>query len=147
VFVTLSARWSRPDLFIVARASNAGSEPKLVQAGADRVINPHAIGGSRMAALIVHPNVADFLDVVMHDRELEVRLSEVELAPGSPFCGSTLAACEIRSRAGVTVLGLRRHDGTFVSNPPPDSLLDVGDILIALGTADQHAALEQAVAG
>jgi voltage-gated potassium channel len=53
LFVTLSARAERPDLFIVARATNQSVEPKLRRAGANQVVNPHQIGGSRMAALVL----------------------------------------------------------------------------------------------
>ena len=47
LFVTLSARSLRPDLFIVARARIEETEEKLRRAGADRVVNPQSIGGAR----------------------------------------------------------------------------------------------------
>lgn len=77
LFVTLSARAVRPDLFIVARTRRDDNTEKLLRAGADRVVNPQSIGGARMAAFIMQPNVAEFLDVVMHDGSLEFRLEEV----------------------------------------------------------------------
>ena len=40
VYVTLSARALNPSLFIVARANQDGSEAKLAQAGADRIVSP-----------------------------------------------------------------------------------------------------------
>ena len=49
VYVALSARALAPELFIVARANSPAATPKLQQAGADRVVNPHQIGGFRMA--------------------------------------------------------------------------------------------------
>ena len=76
-FITLSARALHPDLFIVARARSQDSEEKLRRAGADRVVNPQSIGGARMAAFVLRPHVAEFLDVVMHERNLEFRLEEV----------------------------------------------------------------------
>ena len=82
LFVTLSGRSRRPDLFIVARARVEGSEAKLLQAGANRVVNPQQIGGARMGALATQPNVAEFLDVVMHDGSLEFRLAEVPVSEG-----------------------------------------------------------------
>ena len=72
LFVTLSARSLRPDIFIVARARIEESEEKLRRAGADRVVNPQSIGGARIAAFVLQPNVTEFLDVVMHDRGLAV---------------------------------------------------------------------------
>ena len=54
-FITLSARAMRPDLFIVARSRGTDAEGKLQRAGADRVVNPQSIGGSRMAAFVLRP--------------------------------------------------------------------------------------------
>lgn len=140
LYVTLTARSLRPDLFIVARANSVGSGPKLRQAGADRVVNPHKIGGSRMAALVLRPDVAEFLDVVMHDAELEVRLMDVLIRSRSRFCQQTLAGCAINATTGATVLAVRRR-GEFMTNPSTTLLLEPDDIVIALGTDEQLAAL------
>jgi len=67
VYVTLSSRALRPDLVIIARARTEDSKSKLLRAGANRAVNPQLIGGQRMAAFALHPHVAEFLDVVMHD--------------------------------------------------------------------------------
>ena len=80
----------RRDLFIVARTASEAAVPKLLQAGADRVVNPQDLGGARMAALAVQPHVAEFLDVVMHDGSLEFRLQEINVPSGSPLVGQTL---------------------------------------------------------
>ena len=50
LFITLFGRSLRPDLFIVWRAREENSQPKLERAGADRVINPQEIDGARIAA-------------------------------------------------------------------------------------------------
>jgi len=140
LYVTLSARALNPKLFIVARANEANAEPKLRQAGADRVVNPHRMSGTRMAALVTQPHVADFLDVVMHDRELEVRLAEVTVVPGSAFIGKTLTDCAVRERSGATVVAIRRN-GFFDTNPAPGTVLAADDVIIALGTSEQLQAL------
>jgi voltage-gated potassium channel len=137
LYVTLSARALNAGLFIVARANEAAAEPKLRQAGADRVVNPHRMSGTRMAALVTQPHVADFLDVVMHDRDLEVRLAEVVVADNSPFVGRTLGQCEVRESTGATVVAIRRGHGPFDPNPGTATVLQGGDVLIALGTAEQ----------
>ena len=49
VYISLTARGLNPGLRIVARASRPDAEDKLLRAGADRVISPHAIGGRQMA--------------------------------------------------------------------------------------------------
>ena len=147
LYVTLSGRRLRADLFIVSRARIAAAEAKFLQAGADRVVNPQAIGGERMAAFVLQPHVAEFLDVVMHDGTMEFRLEEVPVPAGSPLAGHTLREAHIRDRTGALVLALRDDAGRFTTNPDPDSTIVGGHILIAVGTAGQLADLGRAVLG
>ncbi|MFV0308953.1 MAG: potassium channel family protein [Desertimonas sp.] len=136
LFVTLSARAINPKLFIVARARVEDSVPKLVQAGADRVVNPQELGAARMSSFVVQPNVAEFVDVVMHERSMEFRMQEVALSEHSPLAGRSLRAANLRAHANVLVLAVREPDGTFMANPPSDHQLDPGDVIIAVGTTD-----------
>lgn len=144
LFVTLTARSLRKDLFIVARARAETSEAKLTQAGADRVVNPQGIGGARMAAFVLQPHVAEFLDVVMHDGSLEFRLEEVALPEGSPLAGKSLREAHIRDLTGALILALRETGGEFTMNPPPETVLCAGQILISIGTETQLKALAAA---
>jgi voltage-gated potassium channel len=140
-FIALSTRAMRPDLFIVARSRGIDAEDKLRRAGADRVVNPQHIGGSRMAAFVLRPHVAEFLDVVMHERTLEFRLEEVEVTEASPLAGRTLRDSHLRDRTGALVLALRHPDGTFQTNPTPEVEIRAGHVIIAIGTATELRAL------
>ena len=144
LYVALTARSMCPGLFIVARSNSSSAEPKLRQAGVDRVVNTHEIGGSRMAALVLEPDVVDFLGVVMHDEQLSVRLAETPVTTDGPFAGLALSACEIAESTGATVLAVRRNE-SFVTNPPDNFVLAAGDVLIALGTKGQLADLNSKV--
>jgi voltage-gated potassium channel len=144
LYMTLSGRALRPDLFIIARARTDSSEAKLLRAGADRIVNPQRIGGQRMAAFALQPHVAEFLDVVMHDGSLEFRLEEVAVPDGSPLAGSSIRDAHIRDRTGALVLALRDGDGVFTTNPPPETVIEPGQILIAIGTLSQLNALTAA---
>jgi voltage-gated potassium channel len=141
LFVTLAVRSMRPDIQIIARARNESSEPKLRRAGANRVVNPQQLGGDRMAAFVTQPHVVDFVDVVMHDGNLEFRLEELSVPVGSPLTGNTLHAVQLRDRTGALVLAIRRPDGSFATNPSPDVTIEAGDVLIGVGTASQLDAL------
>jgi len=55
LYITLSARTVRPDLLIVARASDADVAEKLRRAGADRIVQPYSAAGKEMAALVLRP--------------------------------------------------------------------------------------------
>jgi voltage-gated potassium channel len=145
LFVTLSARSLRPDIFIVARARLEESEEKLRRAGADRVVNPQSIGGARIAAFLLQPNVTEFLDVVMHDRGLQFRLAEIVIPAESSIAGQSIRSAHLRDRTGALVLALRSAQGVFNTNPSPDTTIESGQVLIAIGTPDELESLERTV--
>lgn len=137
LFVCLSARALRPDLFIVARTSDQKNEAKFVQAGADRVINPHEIGGSRMAALATSPHVAEFLDEVLHDDQHDVAVEEVVVAPDAPMVGSSLRDLHASEGRRSLVIAIRQPDGEYLTNPSADTMLASESVIITLGSADE----------
>ncbi|MDQ6650660.1 MAG: potassium channel protein [Actinomycetota bacterium] len=140
LYVTLSGRVLNPDLTIIARARTDSSEAKLERAGANRVVNPQRLGGDRMAAFATQPHVVEFLEVVMHDGSLEFRLEEVVVAAGSALDGRSIREAHIRDTTGALLLALR-DGGGFLTNPPPETVIRPDQILIAIGTEEQLAAL------
>jgi voltage-gated potassium channel len=147
LFVVVSARALRPELFVVARVRSEANESKMLRAGANRVVNPQRIGGARMAAFVSQPHVAEFLDVVMHDGSLEFRLGEIAVGATSPAVGQSLRDAHLRDQTGALVLAIRTADGSFLTNPPPATTLESGHVLIAVGTQVQLDELRKAAAG
>jgi len=134
LFVTLTGRAMQPDLFIVARAREDESIGKLTRAGADRVVNPQELGAARMASFVLQPNVAEFVDVVMHDRSHEFRMQEVMVPPESHLAGRSLRDGNLRQESGALVLAIRSPDGAFITNPDPDMTIEPHHVIIAVGT-------------
>ena len=143
--LTLTARSLRADLLIVARAADQRNERKFLRAGADRVVNPYEIGGSRMGAIALQPHVAEFLDEVLHDEIHDVEIRQLTIG-----ADSTVAGTRLRDVSGASdralVVALRGTDGRYVTNPSPDTVLSAGDVLIALGSEAQLRRLAAAVA-
>lgn len=136
LFVTLSGRSINPDLFIVARARQDESVPKLANAGADRVVNPQELGAARMASFVARPHVAEFVDVVMHERSLEFRMQEFDIPPESMITGMSLTDANLGEATGALVLALRSPEGVFTTNPTGDMIIQPHHIIIAVGTDD-----------
>ncbi len=138
VFVTLSARSLNPRLFIVARANLEGSEAKLVQAGADRVVSPYTRAGRQIAELAVRPRVADFIDAALSHGQLAFSLEDVVVAPGGPLEGRSVG--ELREQ-GVFALAIVHGEREYVANPPAGRRLLAGESLIVSGSAETLRAL------
>ncbi|WP_395690914.1 potassium channel family protein [Nocardioides sp.] len=146
VYCTLSARALRPDVVIVARARTAGSKTKLELAGANRAVNPQRLGGRRLAAFALQPDVAEFLDVVMHEDTLDWRIQQVPVAAGSELVGATVWQCRVRT--GALPLAVRRAPrAPLEANPDGTVVLPAGSVLVVLGTQEELATLSQLAAG
>jgi voltage-gated potassium channel len=137
VFITLTARHLRPDIIIVARANDDGSESKLHRAGADRVLLPYRTFGRRLVTLLIRPDVGDFLDEVIYASDLELLVEQVQIAPSSPLVGRTLGEAALRADFGVTVLAYREARHALRHSPSASTMLHAGGQLIVLGTPDQ----------
>ena len=134
LYVTLSSRKMNPDLFIVSRADNSESMAKMLQVGADRAVNPYEIAGSRMASLATQPNVADFVDVVVHDGTFEAKLREIRLPDGSDFVGQTIDDLAIRQETGAVVLSVRDRSERFHTDDVTSRPFADGDVIVAIGS-------------
>ena len=144
VYVTLSARSLNPDLHIVARTDHQHNEPKFFQAGADRVVNPYEIGGSRMGALALHPSLAEFLDEVLHDESHGVTVAEIEVPAGSGAVGRPLGDL-VGTSGQPLVIALRDAKHGYVANPAPSLSVPEGTVLVVLGSDADVAALASRV--
>lgn len=143
LYITLSARNARPDLLIVARASDEDAAKKLRLAGANRVVQPYSTAGKEMAKLVLRPQVAAFLDMVSTSGGPELLFEEIEVSATCREAGKTIRELKIRNATGAMIVALRKHDGTFDTTPSPDAALEVGDVMIAAGTPEELRRLEE----
>ena len=133
LFITMSARGLNRDLFILARADKEQTQKKLLRAGANRVVLPYLIGGLKMAHTIIKPVVTDFLELTMHDKNIELQLEELPVGEHSKLNGVTLVNSGIRKDMNVIILAVGKKDGTMSFNPSFATLIEAGETLIALG--------------
>lgn len=143
--IVLSARAREPDLYILARASELEAERRLKLAGADRVITPPEVGAERLAALVLHPGLTEFIDIAAGGTLFEFRVEELLVGFESPLAGRTLAAARIRTETGASILAIRHGDGRATTNPPPEMMIEPKDTLVAMGTVEQLRLLESLV--
>jgi voltage-gated potassium channel len=153
LYITLSARATKADLTIVARASDEDAEKKLKLAGADRVVLPYATAGRVMANLVLRPQVTDFLDTVTTAAGPDLHLAQIEVDASCAPAGKTIRELRVRHETGAIIVALRRGDGTFDTTPDPDTTIEPGDVIVGVGTTEELERLEdlfaprEAVAG
>lgn len=142
VFVTLTAKELNPNIRIVARGEIAESKPKLLRAGADKIVSPSVIGGRRMAISILKPVSVDFVETLIHKEDVEFELEEIITSGTSVLVGKALKDSMIKQSTGTMIVAIKRND-EIISNPSAEEVILDGDLLIAIGTRPQLAQLEQ----
>ncbi len=136
LFVTISARQLNSELRIISRSRHLGSANKMKRAGADSVVSPNYIGGMRMVSEMIRPEVTEFLDLMLRNKEKTLRIEETIIHPGSPIENMHLADAQIRRDTDLLVIAARHVDGTYKYNPGPDFELVAGTTIIVLGEMD-----------
>lgn len=143
LFVVLSARGLNPNLLIISRAVEEGSEQKLLRGGATKVISPYHIGGLRMAHTVLKPTVVDFIEFATKSGNIELQMQEITLQEGSSLIGLTLEQCGIGRDLGVIIVAIKQSTGETKFNPTFRSTLMAGDTLIALGETSKLRVIEE----
>ncbi|NCO74821.1 MAG: potassium channel protein [Cyanobacteria bacterium] len=138
LYTVMSAKALNPNIRAIARASTEEAIKKLERAGADAVVSPYITGGKRLAAAALRPQVMDFVDGIFAGEEKAYYLEECLLSQENcPCIGKTLAQTQLRAKSGALVVAIRRRDGILIVGPTGDSILEVGDSLMCMGTSEQ----------
>ncbi len=138
LFLVLSARALNPKLRIIARLADDANERKLMRAGASAVVHPEAIGGLRMASMMIRPDVVTFLDQMLRVTGKTLRVEELKASPS--MAGKTLQELNLSEAAGLLTMALKaRGRGGYEFNPPASTQIEEGDVLIVMGTPQQLA--------
>ena len=147
LYVVMSARLLNGRLVIVSRAETEEAEQKLLRAGADRVVAPYALGGSKVAQAVIRPTVLEFIELATKTEHLDLQIEQVQIAAGSALAGLTLSSSRLRLELGLIIVAIKKRHGAMVYTPPPEAVLEAGDTLIALGKKSQLEQFEKLAAG
>ncbi len=138
VFTALTARHLNSKVNIVSIVIEEETEKKLLRAGVNKTINPNNIGGSRMASLLLKPNVISFFDVITRIGEYQLDVEEVKVGSGCELDGKTLTEAQIPKKTGLKVLAIKKSNSADMKlNPVGGQVLNADDIMIVIGSEDQ----------
>jgi len=139
LFIVLSARQINPKLKIISRATEETSYNKLKLAGANNVIMPDKIGGDHMAALVVVPDLVEFLDnLTVSGEEDSINVEQIAF---EQVCDDgqekAIRDLDLRRKTGCSIIGYKSPDGEYIVNPEPSMILRKGSKLILIGRPNQ----------
>ena len=141
LFVALSARRLNPDLVIISRVEFVNSEVKLISAGANKVLSPAQIAGRRMASMLIHPEVVNFLDVVIDSTDMSLTLQEFHIQKDSTLDGVLIKDSGLPK--DLRIIGLKDKDEKMCVNPDAMTMLKAGQCMILLGERAKIDALQK----
>ncbi|WP_024336472.1 potassium channel family protein [Desulfotignum balticum] len=142
VFVTLTSRQLNPDITIVARTDNESHVPRLKQAGAERVFMPYNIGGLSLVQSVLRPTATSLMDLAIR-RDIKLQLEELPISDRSELAGKQVKDSGIRPRFDILIVGIKKISGEMVFNPGPETVIEAGDLLIALGNPENLQKLQK----
>lgn len=135
VYVVLTARDLNKNLHIVSRATEEQTEPKLIRAGANKVVEPTIIGGRSMSRALLKPTIADFMESIVVET-LDLTFEEILARSDSIYVGKRLRDIDISGELNILIVAIRRKNGKIVFNPGGDFEIADGDLLLAVGNAE-----------
>jgi Trk K+ transport system NAD-binding subunit len=139
VFITLSARNLNKKLEIIARGEAPSTKSKLIQAGANSVVEPTHIGAERIAQLIMYPRMSSFTDgsdrmrtLGVGLRTLGLELEVMAVAADSPLAGATIETAEHQASGSIFVIAINRRNGETITRPSPETIIEPGDGVVVI---------------
>ncbi|MBL7052387.1 MAG: potassium channel protein [Candidatus Marinimicrobia bacterium] len=143
LFVTLSARRMKQDLFIIAKTSHENNATKFLTAGANKVLNPYEIAGHSMANMLTRPAVTDFLEIINEGLVADWEMDEVKVCEGSALHNKQIKEAFVRSELDVIIAAIQKPDGKMIFNPSGEMVIEQNDLLIAMGYNENLKILEE----
>ncbi|MEX0682920.1 MAG: potassium channel protein [Dehalococcoidia bacterium] len=131
-FIVLTAKALQPSLYVVSRAADPESLPRMARAGAERVFSPYVIAGRQMALSALKPMVVEFIDTLSSGENVEGILAEIDITEGSGRAGATIQDLLTGTR-GIAVLAVKRTSGELKVGAAPSTTLFAGDRVIVIG--------------
>ena len=114
---------------IVAKAQDELHGKVLQKVGADIVVYPERDMGVRLAHTLLSRSIIDEI-------QLSTEYSIFELQAPTQFLDRNLKDLQLRQRAGLTILAVRRGTSIVVS-PDASFVVEPGDMLVALGQPEK----------
>lgn len=137
LMVIMTARGMVEGLKISARVSEERNLKKFRRAGADNIYSPFSLVGRRIARSLTRPRVMELIDLALEEAHYDLTIAEYPVPADSDLVGKNLMESEFRSRYGLVILSLIRHDRSILHNPPATTVFEGRDILVVLGTPAQ----------
>jgi voltage-gated potassium channel len=133
LYLVLTVRLINPSIFVLSKALDEEGERKILQIGANKVVSPYKLGGLKIAQGLIRPTLVDFMDLIIRRKELSLHIEEFIVKKESQMINRSLYECDLRRRANIIVVAMKKPGEDIVFNPSADARIETGDTLLVLG--------------
>lgn len=133
LYLVMTVKLINPSLFVLSKVMDEEAERKIRQIGANKTVNPNKISGLRIAQGLIRPALVEFMDLIVRRSELSLSMEEFIIKKDSTMIDKSIAQCEVRQRANVIVVAMKKPEEDIIFNPSPDIKIQAGDTLLVLG--------------
>ncbi len=133
LYLVMTVKLIHPSLFVLSKVMEEEAERKILQIGANKVVNPYKLSGLKIAQGLIRPTLVEFIDLIIRRSELALAMEEVIVKKDSTLVDKNIAQCDIRKNANVIVAAIKKPGKDIVFNPSPDLTLEAGDTLLVMG--------------
>jgi len=100
----------------------------------------------RMVSEMVRPSATGFLDIMLRDKDKNLRVEEVNIPYGSQVNGRKMGEMDFWNKIGLFPIAIQDTAGNWTYNPGPDTVIKDGCTLVIIGNPEQRTKLESIVA-
>jgi len=137
LYLVLTVRLLNPSVFVLSKAQNDEGEKKILQIGANKVVTPYKLGGLKILHGLIRPTLVDFMDLIIRRKEISLSVEEFIVKKNANMASKTLRECDVRKKANVIVVAIKKPGADIVFNPSPDMKIETGDTLLVLGNNNE----------
>ncbi len=147
LYLVMTVKMINPSLFVLSKVTSEEAERKIIQIGANKVVSPYKESALKIAQGLIRPTLVDFLDLIIRRSELSLLMEEIVVKKDAMIVNRTLADCDIRRKANVIVVAIKKPGKAIVFNPSPGMNIEPGDTLLVLGNNEDLTLFEKTYIG
>ena len=122
--------------YIISSAESMSDVEKLKKLGADTVVSPTKLTAQRVSTMAARPDMENLLEEFLYRSDTPLDMEQIHVPKFSWMVLKKLRESHLREIANVSVVGITKKDGKFVTMPKGDVLITSECNLLVIGT--QH---------
>jgi voltage-gated potassium channel len=120
--------------YIISAAEQMNDVEKLKKLGSDTVVSPTRLTAQRVSAMAARPDMENLLEEYLYKSDNPIDMQEIEVPKYSWAVLKKLKETHLRQITNISVVGITKKDGKFISVPKGDVLITSECKLLVIGT-------------